>query len=80
MNPKYIKRLEKAGMIFSGKARGQQIMQVIELKDHPFFMASQYHPELTSTLDGPSKMFYQFVKAALQTSKTPIPPQRRKDR
>jgi CTP synthase len=80
VNPKYIKRLEKAGMVFSGKARGQQIMQVIELKDHPFFMASQYHPELTSTLDGPSKMFHQFVKTALQTSKTPLSPQRRKDR
>ena len=79
VNPKYIKQLEKAGMIFSGKARGQQIMQVIELEDHPFFMASQYHPELTSTLDKPSKMFYQFVKTALQTAKAPSPPHRHKD-
>ncbi len=70
VNPKYIKQLEKAGMIFSGKARGKQIMQVIELKDHPFFMASQYHPELTSTLDKPSNLFYQFVKTALKTSTT----------
>ena len=69
VNPKYIKQLEKAGMIFSGKARGQQIMQVIELKDHPFFMASQYHPELTSTLDRPSRMFFKFVETALKTSK-----------
>jgi CTP synthase len=67
VNPNYIKQLEKAGLVFSGKARGQQIMQVIELKDHPFFMASQYHPELTSTLDKPSKMFHQFVKTALGT-------------
>jgi CTP synthase len=66
VNPKYIKRLEKAGMVFSGKARGKPIMQVIELKDHPFFMASQFHPELTSTLDSPSKLFYRFVQTALQ--------------
>jgi len=66
VNPKYIKRLEKAGMVFSGKARGKPIMQVIELRDHPFFMASQYHPELTSTLDKPSKMFYQFVSTAVE--------------
>jgi CTP synthase len=66
VNPKYIKRLEKAGMVFSGKARGKPIMQVIELKDHPFFMASQYHPELTSTLDKPSKLFYRFVATALK--------------
>lgn len=69
VNPNYVKRLEKAGLVFSGRARGQQIMQVIELKDHPFFMASQYHPELTSTLDKPSKMFHEFVKTALMLSK-----------
>jgi CTP synthase len=68
VNPRYIKQLEKAGMVFSGKARGKPIMQVIELRDHPFFMASQYHPELTSTLDRPSKMFYEFVSAALEQS------------
>jgi CTP synthase len=66
VNPKYIKALEKGGMTFSGKARGKPIMQIIELKNHPFFMASQFHPELTSTLDKPSKMFYHFVETALQ--------------
>ena len=79
VNPKYIKQLEKAGMIFSGKARGQQIMQIIELKDHPFFMASQYHPELTSTLEKPSNMFHEFVKTAVQVSKTPSQQKERKD-
>jgi CTP synthase len=69
VNPRYIKQLEKAGMVFSGKARGKPIMQIIELKDHPFFMASQFHPELTSTLDKPSEMFRRFVASALEQAK-----------
>ena len=80
MNPNYIRQIEKAGMVFSGKARGKPIMQIVELKNHPFFMASQYHPELTSTLDQPSKMFYQFVKTALATAKTPSSSQKQKAR
>lgn len=69
VNPRYIKQLEKGGIVFSGKARGKPIMQIIELKDHPFFMASQFHPELTSTLDKPSRMFYRFVATALERPK-----------
>ncbi len=69
VNPKYIKQMEKAGLVFSGKARGKPIMQIVELKEHPFFMASQFHPELTSTLDKPSKMFYHFARAALEQSR-----------
>ncbi len=71
VNPRYIKQLEKAGMVFSGKARGKPIMQITELNNHPFFMASQFHPELTSTLDKPSKMFYRFVATSLQMAKQP---------
>jgi len=80
VNPKYIKVLEKGGMIFSGKARGKPIMQIIELKDHPFFMASQFHPELTSTLDKPSKMFYHFVETALQLSEQALPKPQREEK
>jgi CTP synthase len=80
VNPKYIKALEKGGMIFSGKARGKPIMQIIELKNHPFFMASQFHPELTSTLDKPSKMFYHFVATALQIAEQKPPAATREEK
>jgi len=80
VNPKYIGALEKGGMIFSGKARGKTIMQIIELKEHPFFMASQFHPELTSTLDKPSKMFYHFVATSLEKAEQPIVPAPREEK
>ena len=67
VNPKYIKQLEEAGMVFSGKAPGREIMQLIELPDHKFFMGGQFHPELTSRLKRPSKLFYEFVKSTLDS-------------
>ncbi|HMA99558.1 MAG TPA: CTP synthetase, partial [Spirochaetota bacterium] len=63
VNPSYIKQLEKGGLVFSGKAPGEPIMQIMELPDHRFFMASQFHPELTSRLEKPSELFFQLIKA-----------------
>ena len=65
VNPDYIEALEKAGLVFSGRASNSNIMQILELSDHPFFMASQFHPEFTSRLEKPNPMFYHFVKACL---------------
>ncbi|MFH1234454.1 MAG: CTP synthetase, partial [Candidatus Diapherotrites archaeon] len=64
LNPQYIECLEKKGMVFSGKAPKQPIMQVLELPKHKFYMASQYHPELTSRPLNPDPLFLNFVKAA----------------
>ncbi|MBI4043673.1 MAG: CTP synthase (glutamine hydrolyzing) [Candidatus Diapherotrites archaeon] len=66
VNPVYIQTLEKHGLVFSGKAPGREIMQILELPHHPFFMATQAHPELTSTLDKPNAFFYEFLKTAMQ--------------
>ena len=65
VNPNYIKRLEKNGLVFSGKAPGREIMQISELPDHKFFMGCQFHPELTSKLENPSKLFFHFIKAII---------------
>lgn len=65
-NSEYIKDFEKAGIVFSGKAPGENIMQILELKEHPFFMASQYHPEFTSRPLKPDPLFYGLIKAALK--------------
>ena len=63
VNPIYIADLEAKGLVFSGKAPGRDIMQVMELPGHPFFMGGQFHPELTSRLEHPDEMFLHFIKA-----------------
>ncbi|MDQ3003512.1 MAG: CTP synthase (glutamine hydrolyzing) [Fibrobacterota bacterium] len=65
VNSDYIKALEDKGLVFSGKHPTENIMQVMELPNHKFFMGSQFHPELTSNLRNPSPLFYHLVKAAL---------------
>jgi CTP synthase len=65
VNPAYIDRLTKAGLVFSGKAPGQPIMQILELPDHPFFVGTQSHPEFTSRPLRPSPFYLGLVAAAL---------------
>ncbi|MHC4171594.1 MAG: CTP synthase [Planctomycetota bacterium] len=66
VDPRYIERLEKAGLIFSGKATNQPIMQILELPSHPFFCGTQAHPCLTSRPLKPQPMFVGLVAAAMQ--------------
>jgi CTP synthase len=66
VDPRYVELLESKGMIFSGKAPNQPIMQILELPSHPFFMATQAHPCLTSRPLQPQPMFVAFVAAAMQ--------------
>jgi len=69
VNPAYIKLLEDKGLIFSGKAPKKQIMQVLELKNHPYFLAVQFHPELTSRLERPSPLFVELVRNSIKFKK-----------
>jgi CTP synthase len=66
VDPKYIEVLEKAGLVFSGKAPNQPIMQILELPGHPFFMGTQAHPCLTSRPLRPQPMFVAFMSAAIK--------------
>jgi CTP synthase len=61
-NPAYKERLEKGGMIVSGEADG--LIEAVEIKKHPFFVAVQAHPEFTSTLIHPNPLILSFVKAS----------------
>lgn len=63
VNPAYIGRLGSGRLTFSGMTPAGDIMQVAELADHPFFMGTQAHPELTSKLEEPSPFFLEFLKA-----------------
>jgi CTP synthase len=72
--PRYIETFEKAGLVFSGKAPNQPavsssnppIMQILEIPSHPFFIATQAHPCLTSRPLRPQPMFLGLVAAAMQ--------------
>ena len=61
-NPKYKEALENAGMIISGQSNG--LIEAVELKDHPWFVGVQFHPEFTSHLETPNPIILEFVKQA----------------
>ena len=65
-NPVYRKQFEKAGMIVSGESNG--LIEVVEIKGHPFFLGVQFHPEFTSRLTEPNRALLAFCKAALKSS------------
>jgi CTP synthase len=64
-------RLEAAGLVASGTSPDERLVEVIELPDHPFFVASQFHPEFKSRPERPSPLFRDFVKAALDRVAAP---------
>lgn len=68
INPKYVTQLEKAGLIFSGRWLDGNLMEIAELpKDtHPFFLGTQFHPELKARPLSPHPLFSSFIKAALE--------------
>jgi CTP synthase len=68
-NNKYLEQFEKAGMIASGINPDNNLVEIIELKNHPFFVAGQFHPELKSTVDNPHPLFVNFVAASILHSK-----------
>ena len=61
-NPKYKEVLENAGMIISGQSNG--LIEAVEIKDHPWFVGVQFHPEFTSHLETPNPIILEFVKQA----------------
>jgi CTP synthase len=63
-NNAYLEQFENAGMIASGKNPDTNLVEIIELSNHPFFIGAQYHPELKSTVEIPQPLFVHFVKAA----------------
>jgi CTP synthase len=63
------KRLEAAGLIVSGTSPDERLVEMIELDDHPFFVASQFHPEFKSRPERPAPLFRDFVGAARDRSR-----------
>ncbi|SHE50259.1 CTP synthase [Psychroflexus salarius] len=64
VNNFYVKSLEEQGLICSGKNTKTGLIETIELKNHPFFLGVQFHPEYKSTVSNPHPIFLAFIKAA----------------
>ncbi len=65
-NNAYRERLEKAGMVVSGTSPDGSLVEIVELKDHPWFLGCQFHPEFQSKPMRPHPLFSAFIKAALE--------------
>ena len=64
VNNRYRNRLEKSGLIFSGVNSDLGVVETIEIKDHPWFVAGQFHPELKSRVNRAHPLFREFIKAS----------------
>ncbi|GEO06901.1 CTP synthase [Adhaeribacter aerolatus] len=73
-NNDYLEKYEQNGMIASGINPDTNLVEMIELQHHPWFVASQFHPELKSTVQSPHPLFVKFIKAAIhhQKNKTQV--------
>ena len=68
VNNRYKKTLEKNGLVFSGINQELGVVETIEVKNHPWFIASQFHPELKSRINKAHPLFREFIKAAVKNS------------
>jgi CTP synthase len=66
VNPKYIEKINKAGLRFVGRSKDGTRMEVMELKGHPFFLGCQFHPEFKSRPGKPSPLHFGLLRAALK--------------
>lgn len=69
-NNKYLEDFENAGMTATGINPETNLVEIMEIKDHPWFVGTQYHPELKSTVMDPHPLFVKFVKASLDQKKS----------
>lgn len=68
-NNEYREKLEQAGLVISGTTPDGKLVEIIELKNHPFFVASQFHPEFLSRPLSPHPLFVGFIKAVVKLKK-----------
>lgn len=68
-NNKYLEQMEEAGLKAVGVNPDTSLVEIVELKDHPWFVGVQYHPELKSTVLNPHPLFVHFVEAAIKQKK-----------
>ena len=69
-NNDYRKQCEENGLILSGTSPDDLLVEIVELKNHPFFIGGQFHPEFKSRPDKPAPLFKAFIKAALDNKRS----------
>jgi len=69
VNITFRKQLEEAGLLFSGMSPDGQLPEIVERRDHPWFVGVQFHPELKSKPLQPHPLFSSFIAAAIQQSR-----------
>jgi len=68
-NNRYREMLEAAGLVISGESPDRRLVEIIELRDHPWFVGTQFHPEFLSRPDRPHPLFRAFIEAAMQATR-----------
>jgi CTP synthase len=69
VNPQYVERLEKGGLVISGRSPDRVLVELIELPDHPWFLGCQYHPEFKSRPLGPHPLFTGYIHAVVERTR-----------
>jgi len=73
------KEFEKAGMSMTGINPETDLVEIVEIKDHPFFIGTQFHPEYKSTVESPHPLFLAFINAAFSQRQVPKPDKAREE-
>ena len=73
-NSAYQQRLEEAGLTFSGLSPDKSLVEIVEIKDHPWFLGCQFHPEFTSRPMKAHPLFREFIRAAVANKKPEMEP------
>jgi CTP synthase len=68
VNPRYHKQLQDAGLVFSGTSPDGSLVEIVELKNHPYFLAVQFHPEFKGRPTRPHPLFAKFVERMMQSA------------
>jgi len=68
-NNKYLKQMEKAGLKATGINPKSKLVEIVELDNHPYFVGTQFHPELKSTVMSPHPLFVSFIDAMIKNKK-----------
>jgi CTP synthase len=74
-NNNFLEAFEKAGMKATGRNPKTGLVEVVEIPEHPYFIGTQYHPELKSTVENPHPLFVGFIQAAMRyavSKKSPV--------
>jgi CTP synthase len=67
LNNQFREPLERAGLVASGLCAGRDLVEITELRDHPWMLGCQFHPEFRSRPDSPHPLFMGFIEAAAKT-------------